>query len=363
MNIKLNGRWFHAALIVVLAVWILHDFVQAILAACVAAVASWPLFVRFRSLLAPWLGRNATALAFTGLMAVFVLAPMVLGFTALLTEAHTMLAELASADARGVPAPHWLDEVPIVGRWLSSRWHRELAHAGALSMWAERAESSAWLGWAQSVGQFVARHLFIIVFAILMLFFLYQEGDALARDFRRILRGSVGERAEAYVAVAARSARASVNSVLVVGLFNGFAAWGAYAIVGVPHAGVWAALTGAFSLVPFVGYVAVAALALQLWMTLAGTSAFLAFALGCAVLFCGDKLVRPLVARDGTRLPFVWVLMGCLGGFEALGLVGIVVGPVVLTLARELWDQRARDLARTEGVEAQVLVRSPAGRR
>jgi predicted PurR-regulated permease PerM len=38
--------------------------------------------------------------------------------------------------------------------------------------------------------------------------------------------------------------------------------------------------------------------------------------------------------------------MGCLGGFEVLGLVGLVVGPVVLTLARELWQQRIRDLAR-----------------
>jgi predicted PurR-regulated permease PerM len=55
--------------------------------------------------------------------------------------------------------------------------------------------------------------------------------------------------------------------------------------------------------------------------------------------------VRTLLARDGTRLPFAWVLMGCLGGFEILGLVGLVIGPVVLTLARELWAQRVRDLA------------------
>jgi predicted PurR-regulated permease PerM len=34
--------------------------------------------------------------------------------------------------------------------------------------------------------------------------------------------------------------------------------------------------------------------------------------------------------------------MGCLGGFEALGLVGVVIGPVVLTLARELWAERMR---------------------
>jgi predicted PurR-regulated permease PerM len=37
--------------------------------------------------------------------------------------------------------------------------------------------------------------------------------------------------------------------------------------------------------------------------------------------------------------------MACLGGFEVLGLVGVVIGPVVLALARELWEQRVRDLA------------------
>ena len=54
------------------------------------------------------------------------------------------------------------------------------------------------------------------------------------------------------------------------------------------------------------------------------------------------------MARDGIDLPFVWILMACLGGFEVLGLVGLFVGPVVLALARELWDQRIRDLDRAQ---------------
>ena len=136
-----------------------------------------------------------------------------------------------------------------------------------------------------------------------------------------------------------------MNSMLVVALFDGFASGIAYAIAGVPHAAVWAAITGLLALVPFLGYVAVAALTLQLAMTVTTTPPLLAFGLGCCVLFCGDKIVRPVVARDGIRLRFVWVLMGCLGGFEVLGLVGLVIGPVVLTLARELWEQRVRDLA------------------
>jgi predicted PurR-regulated permease PerM len=76
------------------------------------------------------------------------------------------------------------------------------------------------------------------------------------------------------------------------------------------------------------------------------------FSFGCAVLFCGDKILRPVVAGGRTRLPFVWVLMGCLGGFEVLGLVGLVIGPVLLTLARELWEQRVRDLALADATHA-----------
>ena len=83
-------------------------------------------------------------------------------------------------------------------------------------------------------------------------------------------------------------------------------------------------------------------------MTGATGPALLSFGLGCGVLFCGDKIVRPMVARNGVRLGFVWVLMGCLGGFEVLGLVGLVIGPVVLTLLRELWQQNVRDLARSK---------------
>ena len=49
-----------------------------------------------------------------------------------------------------------------------------------------------------------------------------------------------------------------------------------------------------------------------------------------------------MIAHNGTNLPFVWVLMGCLGGFQVFGLVGLVVGPVLLALTRELWEERMR---------------------
>lgn len=338
------ARWFYGALILALAAWVLHSFLQALLAACVTAIASWPLYRSFVTRMEGRLSRNAIALVFTSAICVFVLAPLLFAFGALVNEAYALLQQLAAADTKGIPVPDWLERVPGAGVWAAAKWQIHLSQPGALSMWAQQTHLASLVGWAQSLGQFMARHLFIVLFTILLLFVLYQHGERLSLELRRWLRDVVGGRAEGHVDLAIRAARASVNSMLVVGLFNGFATGIAYAIAGVSHAAVWAAIIGALALVPFLGYVAVAALALQLATAGAASTALAALVLGCVVLFCGDKIVRPIVAGQGTPLPLVWILIGCLGGFEVLGLVGVVIGPVALTLVRELWAERIRDL-------------------
>jgi predicted PurR-regulated permease PerM len=331
-----------------LAAWILHSFIEVLLAACVTAIASWPLYRRFAARWSPRIGSVATSLLFTGLIVVFVLAPLIFAFGALFTETHALLIEVAAADKTGIDAPAWLLNVPLVGPFLHGRWQHEFAHPGALMMWTQRTDPTALLAWAQSLGLFMARHVFIVAFTILLLVFAYQKGQRLADEFGRVLHDFLGEPAERYIDIATRAVRASVNSMLLVGLFDGLAAGGVYAVAGVPHAALWAAITGALAIVPFLGYAAVAALALQLAMKGAAATAALSLAMACFVLLCGDKIVRPAIAGNGIRLGFAWVLMGCLGGFEALGLVGLVVGPVVISLARELWEQRVRDVTAAE---------------
>jgi predicted PurR-regulated permease PerM len=356
LDLRLAPGSFTRALIIVVALWILHSFVEAMLAACITAVASWPLYTGFAARMPVRVRRSATPLIFTGLMIVFVLAPMVFAFGALVGEAHTLILVVAAADQRGIVLPRWLESVPLVGPWAMARWQSELAHPGTLLSWAQRTDPTLLLGWAQSLGQFTAHHAIIIGFGILLLFFLYQNGELLAQGCRRVLRQRLGAGVERYIGLGARAVRASVNSMLLVGLFDGLATAAAFTLAAVPQAVVWAAITGALALVPFLGYVAVIALALQLVIQGAAAVAFIALVLGCAILLAGDKVVRPAVARGGVGLPFVWVLMGCLGGFEVLGLVGLVIGPLVLTLARELWEQRVRDATATAESDGASLV-------
>jgi predicted PurR-regulated permease PerM len=336
MRFELTPANFLAAAIVALSFWIVHGLAEAVLAAGVAAIASWPLYAAYRARLPRAVGRSVGAAIFAVAITVFVLAPMVFACWALLGEMHALLQGLAAADGTSLGSPSGLAAIPGIGPWLAARW-QQFVPPGTVPMPTPPADPGALLGWAQTLGQFTLRHALIVAFTILLLGYLYQEGAMVARELTGALRRAIGERAERYVAVVTRAVRASVNSMLAVGIFDAVTLALAYTLAGTPHALVWAAITGALAAVPFLGYVAVAAMGLQMTSMGVAAPAALSMALGCAVLLAGDKLVRPIVAGSGMRLPFVWVLMGCIGGFEVLGLAGLVIGPVMLCLARELW--------------------------
>jgi len=101
MKLKLTPGRLLAAAIVILSIWIVHNFIEALLVAGVTAIASWPLYTAFRIRLPRNVGQSAGAVIFTVAITVFLLAPMVFACCALLGEAHALLHSLAAGSTRG----------------------------------------------------------------------------------------------------------------------------------------------------------------------------------------------------------------------------------------------------------------------
>ena len=346
--LKLNFKagWFLALVVFLLSAWILRSFFEPLLWASVIAIATWPTYRRFAHQLPQRVHPNATPLAFTILVALFILGPMVFAFGALMAQAQRVIDQIAVADKTGLAAPAWLQNVPVVGDKLAERWHAQLEMPGGVSVSLQRADTSAVFGWVQTLGQFMAHHLFIVGFAVLLLFFLYRGGDSLAMRIDAFLSDRLGDGAKPYIELGIVALRATVNGMAIVALFDGVLTGITYAVAGVQNAVVWAAVTGLFAMIPFVGYVVVAAVALVLVAKGAVVPGLAVGGLGVVILFAGDKVVRPMLVGNATKLGFAWVLMGSLGGLEAIGLLGLFVGPVVLALAAALWDEwtkRARN--------------------
>jgi len=333
-DFKTGARWIAAALIAGLSISILWSFIKVLLWAAIVAVATWPLYRRFARHMPSSMASNVTPLLFTVLVALVVLGPPLFAFGTLAAHAHTWVGTML-ADSNEFVAPAWLSAVPVVGPNLVEHLHTQ----GGLSAWIQRVDTAAVLGWLQSVGAFAGRHLFRIAFTVLLLFFVYRSGEALAHDLGRLVHERVGDRANRYIELTIRGLRATIGSTLIVGIFDGVLIGIVCAIARLPDAHVWGALTGLLAAIPFLGYVVVFSAFLAL---LGGGSAIAAWAVlatGAVILFTGDKVVRPILVGSSTQLGFVWVLMGTLGGLELLGFIGIFVGPVVLALAGALWRE------------------------
>ncbi|HSD42826.1 MAG TPA: AI-2E family transporter [Burkholderiales bacterium] len=145
--------------------------------------------------------------------------------------------------------------------------------------------------------------------------------------------------------LAVRAIRATVGGMVVLALFDGVATSLIYAAAGVPRPTVWGAVTGILAMLPFVGYAIVAGVGVGLAAHGAEWNAIAAGLAGSVVIFAGDKFLRPLLVSGAVKLSLFWVLVGSIGGFQVLGLIGVFMGPVVLALCGEMWREWIRDPA------------------
>jgi predicted PurR-regulated permease PerM len=60
---------------------------------------------------------------------------------------------------------------------------------------------------------------------------------------------------------------------------------------------------------------------------------------GTIVVSWIDNIVRPFVISRETRIPFLLVMFGVIGGVAAFGLVGLFIGPVILAMLVAIWRE------------------------
>jgi predicted PurR-regulated permease PerM len=321
-----------------LALWMLQSFLAALVWALVIAVATWPLYRRFRRA-APGERhpRALPAALFTLLVALVLVLPLGVGAVEVGRETFQLVHRAAEAAATGLPAPEWLTRLPLIGDRLGEWWAANLAAPGKARDVLHNFNDSLVLMWARSLGAAVVHRIILFFFTLLTLFFLFRDGEKLGLEIGGLAERLLGERGRRLGAQLIVAVRATVNGLVLVGLGEGLA-WGiACEIAGVPHAAMVGALSGLLAIIPFGMPIAIFAVA---GVMLAQGQIAWAIALtvyGLLVVFIADHLVRPALISGAARLPFLWVLLGLLGGLETFGLLGLFLGPAVLAALLALW--------------------------
>ncbi len=129
----------------------------------------------------------------------------------------------------------------------------------------------------------------------------------------------------------------SVNAVIkgnlliavIQGILMGFGLW----IFGIPNAALWGVVASVASFLPTIGTALISVPSI-IFLLIAGESANAIGLLIWSVLAVGlvDNFLSPLIVGGKTNIPPLLILFAVLGGIALLGPVGVLVGPLTVSL-------------------------------
>lgn len=319
-----------------LAYQVLGHFVVPVAWAVILAYVSWPLHRQIQRL-SPQ-RPSLAALATTLLLASALVVPLVWASVLLQAEIVELYRKLPQWLEKKPALPAFALRIPYFGKELGGLFEqadtlRELLRLRVLP-WAKQ-----YVGTLLDVLGDVGYNLAQIGFALLTSFFLYRDGPEVAAQVRKVLRMLLGGHLDDYVAATEETLKAVVYGIVLTAIGQGGLAGLGYWAVGLEAPILLGVVTMFLAMIPF--GTPLAWVSASLWLLADGQ-----YWQGVALLLWGslvvswvDNIIRPWVISGATRIPFLLVLFGVLGGLARFGFIGLFLGPVVLAICFAVWRE------------------------
>lgn len=337
-----RARLILSVVLVGLGAWTLQGFVAALVWATIIAVAIAPTYGRAIRRWPPGRHNILLPLAFTALVAVVFLLPFVLVGVQAAREAHDALGFATDAMKNGIPVPDMVNHLPVGSAAVNRWWQDNLADASGLSDLIHKSTRGVFETHSREFGKNLAHRVVTFFFTIVALFFILQDADGLTADLRRGSEAIFGPAGERIGRQMVSSIHGTVDGLVLVGLGEGVLLGLVFAFAGVPHPTLLGAIAAVAAMIPFVILVILAIVGIILVGQGAVGTAIGVLAFGLVMNFIADHFVRPGLIGGATKLPFLWVLLGVLGGVETWGLIGLFVGPALMSALILLWRELVR---------------------
>ena len=340
--------WAAIAAVAAIA-WIVMPVGVGIVLGMLLAFTLQPLFERLQ----PRLGARWSALSLV-VGSVFALAGIAGGLAWLLVAKGTRLTQEWTASlGPGGPAGAVFAAVGRVTSRFGIPPSELAARARALAEGAAQSAASV----AEAVVSTATGGLLALFFAMLSMHFILRNWQTVATGAQETLPLRPDYTAELF-AEFRRVGRAALLGIVGTGVVQGVLATIGFLITGVPEPLFFGAATAVASLVPVAG-------AMLVWipvgivLILVGhpMRGILELVWGAAmVALISEYVVRPRLVGKVGQLPSVVTFTALLGGVQVFGLIGLIVGPIVMSLAMAVLRLYATEARKRR---ASLLTRTP----
>jgi predicted PurR-regulated permease PerM len=311
---------------------ILRPFIPLLAWGIVIAVAVYPGFQKLQLALG---GRGTlTSILFTVLVLAFLIIPVVLLAETLVEGVKTLAAHFKEGTLIIPPPPAGVETWPIIGAPLNSLWSRasqDLSEAVRSFAPQIKAAVPGLLSVSAGLGLTVLQFAVSIVVAGVLL----ANAQAACEVTCSLCSRIFGDKGPEFQQLIGATIRSVTSGILGVALIQSVLAGLGFLVAGLPGAGLWAVTfliaavlqVGVLVLVPAVIYM----------FAISSTTKAVIFLVWCLVVALVDNFLKPLLLGRGVAVPMVVVFLGAIGGFVALGLIGLFIGAIVLSLGYKLF--------------------------
>jgi predicted PurR-regulated permease PerM len=296
---------------------IVSPFIGDILAAIVLSIVSFPLYQKLKNKINR---KNTAALITTLFIVLLITIPALFFANTLLHEAITIYNSIGAVDLH-TPSEKLKE---ITG--LNIEFDRYIKET-------IREASNLFIKSSTEIIRFLATgfvHLFATFF---MMFFFLRDGKSIAREVRRSLPLSEYQKTRLFKGVTDK-----INGIflgfLALGIAEFLAAFIGFSIAGIENALIWSLIVAIFAYIPILGPAAVwVPAAIYLFINgNVGQAIFLSIYFIIVLSFYMDNILRAQLIGKTAKIAPIISLLGIFGGIILFGIVGLIVGPLILSL-------------------------------
>jgi predicted PurR-regulated permease PerM len=245
-----------------------------------------------------------------------------------------LIAHIKDGTLAVPPPPDSVGSWPLIGPSLEKSWNMACTNlTGLLKSLAPQIQAlvpgllSASAGIGLTVLQFV---LSIVVAGVLL-----ANASGCATASRSLSSRLFGARGPEFEELAGSTIRSVTNGILGVAVIQTICAGLGFLVAGLPGAGLWTLIFLFAAVLQLGGPILI--LPVIYMFAIAGTTKAILFLIWCVFVALMDNVLKPMLLGRGVAVPIAVVFLGAIGGFIAVGIIGLFLGAIVLSVGYKLF--------------------------
>jgi predicted PurR-regulated permease PerM len=317
------------------SIMILSPFVSIILWSMIIAISVNPWFSWMKKVFRGRGGLASTIVTF--ILLAIIIVPFILLSNSVIDGVNNLKEVYKSGQlVIPPPSPERVQSWPGLAKPLLDAWTLASQNTeAAVTKYGDQLKDG--VGWLLKAMSQLGIGVVQLIVSVIISGFLLAYGESAASGIRALFVRLAGGRGEHFMNLSETTIRNVVKGVLGVAAGQSLIASIGMFAIGIPFAGLWSIIGFALSLVQIgVGPVLIPAIIYAY-----GTHEVLpaSLFLGWSILaLISDNILKPILLGRNAPVPMLVVFLGAIGGFIAEGFLGLLLGPVILSLAYNLFN-------------------------